>query len=705
MIGAGISRTDGPLKVAGLARYSAERQDAGPALHAVVLGSAIAYGRLTRIDASRAEAASGVRLVLTMHNMPKQPPIVAKRDMHDANGQLVDGRILHFGQPVALVVADTFEGARAAAALIETAYEAEAADFGLAAGEPKEAAKDESRFGDLEAAMAAGPVTVDEAYTVPYHFSQPMEPNAVIADFREGHLTVYLTAQMLAQLKPALAATLHLDDDHVIVDSAFVGGGFGSKIGLHAEAVLASIASMRLGRPVKLVMTRRQVFNLVGHRAATTHRVRLAATKDGTLTALGHDSNTQTSEEDDWTENAASVARALYAAPNRLTRQWRQELPLGAAEPVRGPGEMPGLLAFESAVDELAEKVGMDPLELRLRNDTAIDPEKNRPLSGRRLAECLREGAERFGWDERPLTPRSRRDGDWLVGYGVASSMRGHYQMKTGARVRIDPEGFVVVQSDMTDLGMGTYTIVAQVAAQRLNVDVDQVRVELARTDYPKGWGAGGSWGSGNTSVATDLACQKLIEEIRAVAGTSYNDLFAEVRRHFPQGIEAMGSSIGGGDTPSYKQNSIFTYGATYAEVGVDAYTGEVRLRRMLGVFSCGRILNAKTARSQLIGGMIWGVSAALHEGAYPDPRHGNWVNGDLAEYLLPVHADIPDIEAIALEDFDEAANHLGTKGIGELGAGGTGASVANAVYNACGVRVRDFPITVDKVIAGLAAV
>ena len=260
----------------------------------------------------------------------------------------------------------------------------------------------------------------------------------------------------------------------------------------------------------------------------------------------------------------------------------------------------------------------------------------------------------------------------------------------------------MLVQSDMTDLGMGTYTIVAQVAAQRLNVDVDQVRVELARTDFPKGWGAGGSWGSGNTSVATDMACQELLERVRAVAGTSYNDLFAEVRRHFPNGLEAMGSSTKGDDTPSYKQNSIYTYGATYAEVGVDAYTGEVRLRRMLGVFSCGRILNAKTARSQLLGGMIWGVSAALHEGAYPDPRYGNWVNGDLAEYLMPVHADIPDIEAIALEDFDEAANHLGAKGIGELGAGGTGAAVANAVFNASGVRVRDFPITVDKVLAGL---
>jgi xanthine dehydrogenase YagR molybdenum-binding subunit len=622
--------------------------------------------------------------------------------MHDANGQMVDDRIIHFGQPVALVVADEFEQARSAAALIEVEYQGEAAQFDLSSPTEEPVLKDESRIGDLEAAMAAAEVSVDVDYSTPYHFSQPMEPNACIADWHDGRLDIYLTAQMLSQLKPALATTLHLDDDHVMVDAAFVGGGFGSKIGLHAEAVLASLASMRLGRPVKLAMTRRQIFNLVGHRAATTSRVRLGATPDGTLTALGHDSNTQTSDEDDWTENAAAVARALYAAPNRLTRQYRTSLPLGAAEPVRGPGEMPGLLVFESAMDELAEKLGMDPLELRLRNDTSIDPEKNRPLSGRRLAECLRIGADRFGWADRPKMPRSRREGDWLIGYGVASSMRGHYQMKTAAKVRIDPAGFVLVQSDMTDLGMGTYTIMAQVAAERLGVEVAQVRVELARTDYPKGWGAGGSWGSGNTAVATDAACQTLLDRVRAVAGSSYNDLFAEVQRHFPAGLEATGQSLGGGETPSYKENSIYTYGATYAEVGVDAYTGEVRLRRMLGVFSCGRIFNQKTARSQLIGGMIWGASAALFEGAYPDPRYGNWVNGDLAEYLLPVHADIPDVEAVMLEDFDAAANKLGSKGIGELGAGGTGASVANAVFNASGVRVRDFPITVEKVIAGL---
>jgi xanthine dehydrogenase YagR molybdenum-binding subunit len=318
--------------------------------------------------------------------------------------------------------------------------------------------------------------------------------------------------------------------------------------------------------------------------------------------------------------------------------------------------------------------------------------------------ECLREGAQRFGWSTRPRTPGTQRDGDWLVGYGMASSIRGHSQAAAEALVRIEPEGRVIVQSDMTDLGTGSYTIAAQVAAEALGVPLAQITVELARTNYPKGFGSGGSLGAGNTSVSVDRACQAARARIAAVAGPGYNDIFAEVRRHFPEGLEARGKTLDGADDPNYQSHAQYTYGATFTEVGVDAYTGEVRVRRMLGVFSCGRILNAKTARSQLIGGMVWGIGAALHEAGHPDPRTGAWVNGDFAEYLIPAHADVPALEAIMLDDFDERANHLGVKGIGELGSGGTGAAVANAIYNATGIRVRDFPITLDKLLPGLEA-
>lgn len=705
MIGEGISRTDGPIKVTGQAKYSCEREEAGATLYGQILGAAIAKGRITRIDTAAAEAITGVHLVWTHRDAPVQgPPEGPEGGMMDrARPELASDRIDYYGMPVALVVADSFEIARHAAGLIEIEYEAELGRYTLAA--PGEATEwqSETRIGDVEEAMREGPTIVDQLYTTPYHFAQPMEPNACLADWRDGHLTIYLTAQMLNQLIVGLAATLKLDRSNITIDSAFVGGGFGSKIVLHAEAVLASLATMALGRPVKLMLARRQIFTLVGHRPASISRVRLAATPDGRMTALGHDAVIQVAPTEAWNEAISTVGRALYATPNLLTRQAHDVLDVHAAEPVRGPGELAGLMVFESAVDELAEKLGIDPVELRVRNDTDFDPGKDLPLSGRRLVECLRDGAERFGWAERPAVPATRRDGRWLVGYGVASSMRGHFQTASDVLVRIEPDGSVIVRSDMTDIGTGTYTIVAQVAAAALGVPMSQVRVELANSDHPKGHGAGGSWGAANTTVATDRACQVLRERIAAVAGTVYNDIFAEVRRHFPEGIEALGQTLQNSSDPNYLSHAQYTYGASFAEVGVDLDTGEVRMRRMLGVFAAGRILNAKTARSQLIGGMIWGIGAALQENAAIDPRYGSWVNGDLAEYLVPTHADIPAIDAIMLDDFDERANHLGVKGIGELGAGGTGGSVANAVYNATGIRIRDFPITLAKLLPGVA--
>ncbi|ANT52979.1 xanthine dehydrogenase family protein molybdopterin-binding subunit [Mesorhizobium amorphae] len=405
-----------------------------------------------------------------------------------------------------------------------------------------------------------------------------------------------------------------------------------------------------------------------------------------------------------WIEQAATVARSLYAAPNRLTRHSITNLDLKAAEAVRGPGELPGLLAFETAMDELAYAVDIDPVELRLKNDTAIDPELGVPLNGRRLADCLREGAKRFGWDKRPKTPGSRREGDHLVGYGMAAGIRMHFQGPTGVIVRVEPDGRVIVRSDTPDIGTGTYTIAAQIAAESLGIGVDQVTVQLAHSDFPSSAGADGSWGASNLSIALDRACQQIRSKIADAAGPSAtpNDILAEVVRWFPEGVEATGQTIGQADDPNFRNYSQNTYGAAFAEVTVDIATGEVRLRRMTGVFAAGRIVNAKTARSQLMGGMIWGVSSALHEAAHVDPRYGNWVTGDLAEYLMPVHADIPAIETVLLDDYDKHANHLGIKGVGELGVCGTGAAVSNAVFNATDIRVRDFPITLSKLLSGL---
>jgi xanthine dehydrogenase YagR molybdenum-binding subunit len=625
---------------------------------------------------------------------------------------LVSDKVEYFGQPVAFVVAETFEQARTGAALVKVEYAREHGAFDLAThaemAEPQETLSiglpGETRFGDVDRAMAEDPVTVDQIYYTPYHFAQPMEPHACLADWRNGHLTVYLATQMVSQARTALAETLLLDESQVTVDAAYVGGGFGSKLYVHAEAVLAALATRLLSRPVKVALTRRQLFTLTGHRPEMIHHVRLAATGDGRLTALGHDVNLQAVPAEPWIEQAATVARSLYAVPNRLTRHSTTNLDLEAAEAVRGPGELPGLLAFETAMDELAYALDIDPLELRLKNDTNIDPELGIPLNGRRLADCLREGATRFGWERRPKIPASRREGHHLIGYGMASAIRMHFQGAAQASIRIESDGRVIVRSDLPDIGTGTYTILAQVAADALGLSVDSVNVQLARSDFPTSAGAGGSWGAANVSIALDRACVALKRKIGNAAGAGFKtaDIIADAFRYFPEGVDAVGETIAQADDANYKNYSQNTYGAAFAEVAVHIATGEVRLRRMTGVFAAGRIINAKTARSQLMGGMIWGVSSALHEAAYVDPRYGNWANGDLAEYLVPVHADIPEIEAILLDDYDEHANHLGMKGVGELGVCGTGAAVANAVFNATGVRVRDFPITMDKLLSGL---
>jgi xanthine dehydrogenase YagR molybdenum-binding subunit len=437
------------------------------------------------------------------------------------------------------------------------------------------------------------------------------------------------------------------------------------------------------------VLTRQQVFHLIGVRPITSQRVRLGAGRDGRLVALGHDVTMHTSVLSEYAEQTATCVRPLYAAPNRLTRHRLVELDVPRGEDVRAPGEAPGLLAVESAMDELAEELGIDPIELRALNEPAVHPESGVPFSERRLVECMREGARQFSWERRPSRPGTLRDGRWLVGYGMAAAVRQQFQAPSKASVRLEPDGIAVVRSDMTDIGTGTYTIVAQVAAETLGLPLDRVRVELGRSDYPAGAGAGGSWGATNTCTAVYRACLALKEKLGAGPIP-------------PGGLEAEGAIVGMWNEPNYKNYSIHAYGAQFAEVGVDADTAEIRLRRMLGVFSLGRVFNAKTARSQLIGGMIFGVSSALMEEGVIDPHTGAFVTHDLAGYLVPVHADIPAIEAVLLDGFDDKANVLGAKGAGELGNCGANAAVANAVFNATGMRVRDFPITIEKLLPGL---
>jgi xanthine dehydrogenase YagR molybdenum-binding subunit len=702
MIGQPTNRIDGPLKVSGKATYAYEHWDAGRPLYGLIVGATIGRGRISQIDPTRAEQSPGVRLVLTHQNAPAQgtPDPAIFSQYARAQPALWSPEIRYHGEPVALVVAATLEQARAAANLVAIDYAVEPGHYDFAARQEQAYApksvkgvwETDSEVGDFDSAFDTAAVKVDQRYTTPYHSSQPMEPNACLAVWQGEDLTVYVSAQVLDYARSCIASTLGLDPERIHVVSPYVGGGFGSKLGIHAETILAAIAARRLNQPVKVAMTRQQMFQLVGMRPTSSQRVRLGSGPEGRLVAIAHEATMFTSPHAEFIEQTATTTRSLWAAPNRLTRHRLTPLDLPPGEDVRSPGDAPGLLAVESAMDELADALGMDPIELRIRNEPTLDPERGVPFSDRRLVECMREGARRFGWDRRPARPASLREGQWLVGYGMAAAIRMHFQGPTKVRVRMGPDGIAVVQSDMTDIGTGTYTIVAQVAAEALGLPIDRVRVELGRSDYPRGSGSGGSWGAANTCTAVHRACLALREKL-GTAG------------HPGESVEAEGKIAGMEKEPNYTNYSIYTYGAQFAEVGVDVDTAEIRLRRMLGVFAAGRIFNAKTARSQLIGGMTFGVSSALCEAAVVDFRTGAFVNRDLAEYLVPVHADIPEIDAVLLDGFDDKANVLGAKGIGELGNCGANAAVANAVFNATGVRVRDFPITLDKVLPGLPLV
>jgi xanthine dehydrogenase YagR molybdenum-binding subunit len=698
IVGKPISRIDGPLKVSGQATYAYEHWDVGQPLYGFIVGARIGKGRIVTIDAARAEQSPGVRLVLTYQNAPPQGTPDPSDSQYDrAVPTLATPDIRYYGEPVALVVATTFEQARAGAHLVTVDYAEAPGYYDFAALQdqayaPKSAEghwQPDTQVGDFESAFRTAAVRVDQRYTTPHNSAQPIEPNACIAVWQGDDLTVYVCAQIVDCARTALANTLGLDSARVRVVSPHIGGGFGSKLGIHSETVLAAVAARRLNQPVKVALTRQQMFPLVGMRPQSSQRVRLGSGRDGRLVAVAHEATMSTSPYAEFIEPIATTTRSLYAAPNRLTRHRLVPVDLPPGEDVRSPGDVPGLLAVESAMDELADALGMDPVELRIRNEPTLDPERGVPFSDRRLVECLREGARRFGWERRPARPASVREGQWLIGYGMASAIRAHFQGPTTVRVRMGPDGIAVVQSDMTDIGTGTYTIVAQVAADALGLPIHCVRVELGSSDYPRGSGSGGSWGATNTCTAVHRACLALRKQL-------------ETAGHSGEEIEAEGRVTSQGKDPNYQDYSIYTYGAQFVEVGVDIDTAEIRLRRMLGVFAAGRIFNPKTARSQLIGGMTFGVSAALCEEAVVDPRTGAFVNRDLAEYLVPVHADIPDIDAVVLDGFDDKANVLGAKGLGELGHCGANAAVANAVFNATGVRVRDFPITLDKVLPGL---
>ena len=715
VVGQPLDRIDGPLKTTGKAPYAYERHDVvARQAYGHVVGAGIAKGRIASMDLTAAKAAPGVITIVTARNAGR----LGKGKMNTA--RLLGGpEIQHYHQAVALVVAETFEQARAAAQLVRIDYVATKGMFDLSeakglATQPKGEDADSSA-GDFNGAFAAAPVRFDGTYSTPDHAHAMMEPHASIAAWEGDRLTVWTSNQMIDWGASDMAKTLGIPKEKVRLISPFIGGGFGGKLFLRADAVLAALGARAAGRPVKVALQRPLMFNNTTHRPATIQRVRIGTTQGGKITAIGHESWSGDLPEGK-PETAVNQTRLLYAGPNRMTAMRLAVLDLPEGNAMRAPGEAPGMMALEIAVDEVAEQLGMDPIDFRVLNDTQVDPEKPaRPFSQRRLVECLRQGAERFGWAQRLAKPGQRREGRWLVGQGVAAAFRNNLVMKSAARVRLDKQGLVTVETDMTDIGTGSYTIIAQTAAEMMGVPIEKVIVRLGDSRSPVSAGSGGQWGANSSTAGVYAACVKLREAVARKVGLDAKDAVftdGEVRsgdRRIKLAEAAGEQGLSAEDTMEYgdldKKFQQSTFGAHFVEVGVDAFTGEIRVRRMLAVCAAGRILNPKSARSQVIGAMTMGVGAALMEELVVDKRRGFFVNHDLAGYEVPVHADIPHQEVIFLDETDPISSPMKAKGVGELGICGVGAAVANAIYNATGVRVRNYPITLDKLLPHLPAV
>lgn len=704
ILGQDCDRPEGPMKVAGRAPYAAEWQMDGLA-HGVLVRAPVSAGRVKSWNIGEVLDMEGVLSVITDKRLLRNP---AQGMAGKAPVQGPD-RISYLGQPIALVVAESFEAARDGAARLAPECETGAA---LIEADDWETLKVEEA-GDLEAAMRSAAHVVDATYTTPGHSSVPMEPHASIAEWQDDRLTLRGSYQMLKFNRNELADALGIAPEKVRILSPYVGGGFGSKLGIAPEAVAAAIAARELGRPVSVVLSRQQVFEATMRRSETRQRVRLAADSEGRLTGIGHEAWVSNLKGESFAESATRATAFTYRGENRFIASYLSRLSRTCAGSVRAPGEAVGHTIFEVAMDELAIAAGIDPVELRLRNIPESDPSTRLPFSSHKMAETLRKGAQDFGWDSYDPVPGIRRDGEWLIGHGMSSAIRVNRLMESDARVRMEADGMVTVETDMTDIGTGTYAVLSQIAAEMLGRPLEKVTCLLGDTDLPPSSGAGGSFGASSSGTSVYLACLDLRRQIAGRIGCAEDDMTLADDHAISGNSKASLPDILGGEAmegyghcePGETAEKVrqAAYGAYFAEVAVSAVTGETRVRRMLGCFAAGRILNRKTARSQCLGGMTWGIGMALTEELLHDPRYGHIVNNDLAEYHLPVNLDIPDLDVLLLEnDRDPWASPVQAKGIGELGICGAAAAVTNAIYNATGVRVRNFPATLDKVLAGL---
>jgi xanthine dehydrogenase YagR molybdenum-binding subunit len=686
--GAPLNRIDGVQKVTGAATYAYEYPVEG-VTYVFPVQSTIAKGSIVSIDASAARALPGVIAVLSHENAPRLAPL------DDAEPAVFQSdAVVYHGQFVAAVVAETSEIARHAASLVVVHYQEQPHDVELRADRgdlstPERLSngdETDTRSGDVEAALASSPISLDHTYTTPAEHHNPIEPHATLAVWSDDSVTLYDANQGADWIRDDVARAFKLPPERVRVITRYVGGGFGSKLFAHPHMILTVMAAQVTRRPVKLALTRQQMFAVAGYRTPTIQRIRLGADSTGRLTTIAHDVVEQTATIYEFAEQTAVATRIMYAAPNRRTTHRLARLDVPVPTFMRAPGECPGMFALESAMDEMAIACGLDPIELRIRNEPAVDPETGHPFSSRGLVACLREGAQRFGWQQRDPTPGTRREGRWLIGTGVAASTYPLYQFPATALAQVDHAGHYHVRIDATDIGTGAWTALTQIAADALEVPPERVQLAIGDSSLPKAGLAGGSAGTASWGWAIFNAASAL----RARLHEEYGGIVPA------DGLEASGAF----DTnPDAQQFSMHAFGAQFAEVRVNVDTGEVRVPRLLGVFAAGRIINPKTARSQLLGGMTMGLSMALHEQSVLDPRFGDYVNHDFAEYHIATNADVGTIDVTWIDEEDPHVNPMGAKGIGEIGIVGTAAAIANAVSHATGIRVRDLPITLDKLL------
>jgi xanthine dehydrogenase YagR molybdenum-binding subunit len=683
------TRREAPDKVTGRARYSFEHPFDDIA-YVWPVTATVAKGSVRAVDAADALALPGVLAVVWAGNAPHLDPV------DDPELELFQWRdVAYRGQFVAAVVATTLEAARHGAELVRCEYDVEAHDVTLRADHPDMYAPEhvnpnyptDTAVGDFDAAFASAAVTVDATYTTPGQHNNPMEPHATVAWWADDELTVIDSSQSPSRVRATLARLFGLEVSAVRVVTEHVGGGFGAKGFPRVNAVLAAMAARLVDRPVKCALTRQHTFAVVGHRTPSIQRVRLGADPDGRLVAIGHDVFEQSSTLKEFAEQTAVATRHMYAAPNRRTTHRLVRLDVPAPFWMRAPGECPGMFALESALDELAVACGVDPVELRQRNEPAVDPETGRSFSTRNLVACLRDGAARFGWDGRDPEPARRREGQWLIGTGVAASTYPARVMPSKATASVDATGGYRVDIAAVDIGTGARTALALVAAEALGVSDDVVDVRIGDTEFPEAMSAGGSMGTSSWSWAVASAC----EALRTLLEDEHGGVVPA------GGLTATADTQA--DVAALPDLARYSFGAQFAEARVDVDTGEVRVPRLLGVFAAGRIVNAVTARSQFLGAMTMGLSMALFEESTIDPAFGDYPNHDLASYHVATCADVQEIEVAWLDEDEPNLGPLGIKGIGEIGIVGTAAAIANAVHHATGIRVRDLPIRLDRLL------